>query len=116
MFQDEQGKEEESDGPKDPHPEEVNAHVDKFIELRQRLDEEVKSNVGDAQKRQKKHYDAKRQQGSYEVGSWVLLKNMRKLTKKGDKMDPNWTGPYEVAESVGSNNYRLKRVTGNNCF
>ena len=37
---------------------------------------------------------------------------MRKLTKKGDKMDPNWTGPYEVAESVGSNNYRLKRVTG----
>lgn len=104
---------ESSDVPNDPSPEEVNVHAQKFIKLRQRLDEEVKSNVGDAQKKQKKHYDAKHQQGTYKVGSLVLVKNMKKLSRKGDKMEPNWTGPYEVAECVGSNTYRLRRRDGN---
>ena len=36
------------------------------------------------------------------------MKNVRKLSKKGDKMKPNWTGPYEVVEQVGKTNYRLK--------
>lgn len=87
--------------------------MEKFIELRQRLDAEVKHNVSDAQKRQKKHYDAKHQQGTYEVGSLVLIRNMKKLSKKGDKMEPNWTGPYEVAQCIGNNNYRLRRIGGN---
>ena len=30
------------------------------------------------------------------------MKNMKKLSKKGDKMDRNWTGVYEVAECVGN--------------
>ena len=76
------------------------------------MDVEVKRNVGDAQERQKKHYDAKHQQGTYEVGSLVLIKNTKKLSKKGDKMEPNWMGPYEVAECIGSNNYRLRRIDG----
>ena len=103
---------ESSDAPNDPSPEEIEDYAKKFTDLRSRLDEEVKSNVGDAQKKQKKYYDAKHQQGTYEVGSLVLVKNMRKLTRKGGKMDPNWTGPYEVVECVGSNNYRLRRRNG----
>ena len=87
--------------------------MEKFIELQQRLDAEVKHNVGDAQKRQKKHYDAKHKQGTYEVGSLVLIRNMKKLSKKGDKMELNWTGPYEVAECIGNNNYHLRRIGGN---
>ena len=73
----------------------------------------MKANVNKTQKRQKKHYDAKHQQALFEVGQVVLVKNMKKLSKKGDKMEPNWTGPYEVAECVGSNNYRLRRRIGN---
>ena len=103
---------ESSDAPNDPSPEEIEDYAKKFTDLRSRLDEEVKSNVGDAQKKQKKYYDAKHQQGTNEVGSLVLDKNMRKLTRKGGKMDPNWTGPYEVVECVGSNNYRLRRRNG----
>lgn len=72
----------------------------------------MKANVIEAQKRQKKAYDAKHQQASFEIGQVVLVKNMKKLSKKGDKMEPNWTGPYEVAECVGNNNYRLSRRTG----
>ena len=34
---------------------------------------------------------------------------MKKLSKKGDKLKPNWFDPYEVAECLGDNNYRLKK-------
>lgn len=34
---------------------------------------------------------------------------MKKLSKKGDKMAPNWFGPYEIAEQIGSNTYRLRK-------
>ena len=88
---------------------EVDDQVRKFIELRKEIDTKVKNNVTAAQARQKLHYDARHQQGSYKVGELVLLKNMKKLSKKGDKMAPNWFGPYEIAECVGKTNYRLKR-------
>ena len=84
----------------------------KFVDLRKKLDINIKQNVKAAQARQKKQYDARHQQGSYKVGDIVLLKNMRKLSKKGDKVKPNWYGPYEVAERIGSNNYRLKKREG----
>ena len=91
-------------------------HVKKMIELRIQLDVHVKSNVKVAQERQKKHYDRRHQGGSYEVGQKVLVKNMKKLSKKGDKMAPNWFGPYEVAECVGTNTYHLKKKRGNGCL
>ena len=97
----------------DPAYEELSSYAEKLVDLRKKLDTEVKANVTEAQKRQKKHYDAKHQQALFVVRQVVLVKNMKKLSKKGDKMEPNWTGPYEVAECVGNNNYRLRRRTGN---
>ena len=47
------------------------------------------------------------------MGQVVLVKNMKKLSKKGDKMDPNWIGPYEVAKCLCKNNYHLRRRNGN---
>ena len=32
------------------------------------------------------------------VGAVVLLRNNKKLTKRGSKMEPNWIGPYVVHE------------------
>lgn len=93
--------------------EEIEAHVERFIELRKKLDVNVKQNVKIAQARQKKQYDNRHKPGSYKVGDVVLLKNMRKLSKKGDKLKPNWTGPYEIVECIGHNNYRLKKRHGN---
>ena len=63
-------------------------------------------------KRQKKLYNVKNQQSLFEIGQVVLVKNMKKLSKKGDKMEPNWTGPYKIVECIGNNNYRLRRRTG----
>lgn len=92
--------------------EDVDVYIEKFVELRKKLDVNVKQNVEVAQARQKKHYDRRHQSGSYKLGDVVLLKNMRKLSKKGDKLKPNWTGPYEVVECVGNNCYRLKSRRG----
>ena len=86
--------------------------MEKLIELRKKLDAEVKANISEAQKRQNKCYDAKHQQASFKIGQVVLVKNRKKLSKKGDKMEPNWTGPYELAECVANNNYHLRRRTG----
>ena len=81
----------------------------KLVELRKEIDPLVKKNVADAQERQKMQYDARHQQGSYKEGESVLVKNMKKVSKKGDKMEQNWLGPYEIAECVGKNSYRLRR-------
>ena len=89
----------------DPAYEEFNSYAEKLVDLRKKLDVEVKANVNETQKRQKKHYDVKHQQALFEIGQVIFVKNMKKLSKKGDKMEPNWTGPYEVAECVGNNNY-----------
>lgn len=83
-----------------------------LVDLRKKLDLKVKANVKHAQKRQKKFYDARHSQGCFTVGQKVLVRNMKKLSKKGDKMARNWTGPYTICESVGSNTYKLKRVSG----
>ena len=66
-------------------------------------------NIEVAQTRQKRYYDAKhsKDKSCYKVGALVLVKNARKLTRKGSKLEPNWTGPYQIAEVVGRGTFRL---------
>ena len=66
-------------------------------------------NIGREQERQKQHYDGKHSQNkaNYKVGALVLLKNARKLTRKGARLQPNWTGPYKISEVVGKGTVRL---------
>ena len=103
---------EEDDDDWDTTPEEVGAYAEKLIDLQKHLDVSVKSNIKAAQERQKKHYDARHLEGSYKVGQLVLLQNKKKLSRKGDKMAGNWSGPYEIAECLGDNCYRLRRSDG----
>ncbi len=90
--------------------------VKKMMQLRNQLDVQVKSNVQAAQKKQKQHYDRRHQGDSFKVGQKVLVKNMKKLSKKGDKMVSNWFGPYEVAECIGTNTYFLKKKHSQDCL
>lgn len=46
---------------------ELEARTQMMVALRKKLDEDVKKNVAAAQERQKKHYDARHQQGDYKV-------------------------------------------------
>ena len=43
-----------------------------------------------------------------QVGSTVLLRNSKRDTKKGDKMQPKWMGPYIIVASLGKSLYRIK--------
>lgn len=41
------------------------------------------------------------------VGTTVLLKNSRRETKKGDKMQPRWLGPYIIHADLGKGVYKI---------
>lgn len=66
-------------------------------------------NIQNAQGRQKKYYDAKhcKDKEMYKVGTLVLLKNSKKLSRKGSKLEPNWTGPYRINEVLKKGTFRL---------
>ena len=79
--------------------------VDKMIAIRKK----ALSNIEAAQERQKRNYDKKhgKDEKDYKVGSLVLMKNSKKLSRKGSKMEQNWLGPYRIHESAGKGTYRL---------
>lgn len=45
------------------------------------------------------------------VGSFVLLRNSKRDTKKGDKMHPKWMGPYAIVSSLGKGLYRIRNCS-----
>ena len=77
----------------------------KMIDVRKK----ALNNIKLAQARQKKNYDAKhcKDKEKYTVGTLVLLRNSKKLSRKGSKMEQNWLGPYRILENVKKNTYRL---------
>ena len=87
-------------------------HVNIMIGVRRK----ALANIGIAQERQKFYYNAKhcKDKDKYVVGAAVLLKNSKKLSRKGSKMEPNWTGPYHIHEGTGKNTYKLCRFKGTN--
>lgn len=73
---------------------------------------EALENIEAAQERQKAQYDAKHGQdkAKYKVGSLVLVKNSRKLSRKGSKMNPNWLGPYRIHQILNKGTFRLSQA------
>ena len=65
-------------------------------------------NIMKAQGRQKVYYNQVHRE-NYKVGTLVLLKNSKKLSKKGSKMEPNWIGPYLIHEVLSKGTYRLSK-------
>ena len=72
----------------------LETHISRMIEIRKK----ALQNIEAAQERQKKYYDTKhcKDKAQYKVGSLVLLFNSKKHSKKGLKLEPNWTGPYVI--------------------
>ena len=69
-------------------------------------------NLRKAQKRQKTYYDKLHSADklSYKVGTLVLVKNSKKDTKKGSKLEQNWSGPvYFIIEVLQKGTFRLAR-------
>ena len=80
---------------------------------RQKLDEVVKENIGNAQAKQKLYYDQKHGAAScFGVGSVVLLKDFTRKRRRGGKFDYRWKGPFTITGSLGKGLFKLKEVQG----
>ncbi|KAL5518000.1 hypothetical protein EMCRGX_G003661 [Ephydatia muelleri] len=74
---------------------------------RKEILENVKRNVMDAQRIQKRNYSRKRGKGShFGIGDKVLKKDFRRKKRAGGALDPKWLGPYEV---IGKGLFLVKR-------
>ncbi|XP_021354150.1 uncharacterized protein K02A2.6-like [Mizuhopecten yessoensis] len=73
-----------------------------------RCQQDAVKEVGKAQHIQKKYYDAKHFKQDLAVGEKVLVKNSRRINRKGDKIMSKWVGPYTIAECVGKGVYKLE--------
>jgi len=73
---------------------------------------EAKDNLSAAQKQQKKRYDMKHAAPTYKVGDKVLKYSRRRDTRKGDKLQPRYTGPFEIMEILGRGVYSLRDKEG----
>ena len=65
----------------------------------------VASNIQNAQTKQKVYYDRKHLRGEFQQGNLVLLRNMRKLSRKGGTTDS-----FTIAEVCGNGLYSLKNA------
>ncbi|XP_069109495.1 uncharacterized protein [Argopecten irradians] len=70
--------------------------------------EDTVSEIRKAQSIQKKYYDAKHAKQDLHIGDMVLVKNTRRINRKGDKIMSKWVGPYTIGECFGKGVYRLK--------
>ncbi len=101
-------KDEVVEEPNTSHDIKFEEHVSNMIKFRKRALE----NIQVAQKRQKGYYDAKhgKDKQLYRVGKLVLVRNCKKLSRKGSKMEPNWSGPYRIHEVLSKGTFKLSNV------
>ena len=74
------------------------------------LYQKVKENIQKAQTKQKKIYDARHKQPTFQVGDKVWWYNSRKQTRQGGKLEFNWDGSYEITEQTTRGTYKLKKA------
>ena len=91
---------------------EAQRHAARLDTIRTETFMKVASNIENAQAKQKLYYDRKHAKAEFKLGSPVLLRNMRKLSRKGGKMDDEWIGPFTIAEVCDKGLYLLKNEHG----
>ena len=67
--------------------------------------------LNEAQLRQKRYADLKRQEDHFQVGDLVFLstKNLQKQTAGvAPKLQPKFVGPYEIIKALGNSAYKLQ--------
>ena len=72
----------------------------------------AQENITKEQGKQKKRYDLKHSAPTFSVGDRVLRYNRRRQTRKGDKLEKRFLGPYIIAEIMGKGVYRLTTMGG----
>lgn len=48
-----------------------------------------------------------------EFGAGTLVRNSKRDSKKGDKMQQKWLGPYAIVSKMGNDLYQIKKTSTN---
>ena len=78
-----------------------------MLDLRERLNDTLKlakEQLESSQARQKKHFDKKTKARRFSPGDKVLVL----LPTDANKLLVQWKGPYDIINSVGLNDYKVK--------
>ena len=92
----------------------VKSYMHRMVELREAFEKEVTVNIKLAQKKQKKDYDHRQGLGGvpFAEGDMVLLRDLRRLDRKGGKSKKPWLGPYKVSEIFENHTVALETEDG----
>ena len=88
-------------------------------QVKQEVEEIATKNLAKAQEQQKRNFDKSGVAPAMKVGQTVLLKNSRKLTCKGGKLQKSWSKPHVIAEVLPKGRYvidRLKKTYNRSCL
>ena len=91
-----------------PH-EEIFSELENVCEL---IHQSCAANISTSQARQAKNYDARHRGAPLQVGDLIMNYNTKAKQRKGDRMAPNWTGPYTIIKVHKNGNYSVKNSKG----
>ena len=87
----------------------IQLNIPKMQEERIKLLDQAKSNILQAQKKQKELFDKKNAKPlHYSVGQLVLKKDFTRTKSKGGKLKERYTGPYEITQAITRGVFQLK--------
>ena len=98
--------------PMDPQSNELEKRSKVMEDIQNKMYKKAKTNIQQAQDRQKKQYDKRRCPTLFKCGDKVLHKNMVRNDRKGGRFIERWNGPYRILECLGKNTYRLQNSDG----
>ena len=94
---------------------ETRSYEEIFSELEQvrvLIHDSCAANISTAQAKQAKDYDACHRGAPLQVGDLIMNYNTKAKQRKGDRMAPNWTGPYTILKVHKNGNYSVKNSKG----
>ena len=80
--------------------------------VRELIHQSCAANISTSQARQVKDYDARHRGAPLQVGDLIMNYNTKAKQRKGDRMAPNWTGPYTIIKVHSNGNYTVKNLKG----
>lgn len=94
--------------------EEVQRNLENILQVQALVHEEAERNILKAQARYKKDYEVRHgKKLTFKPGDKVLVWNLRRADRKGDKSKLPWEGPYTVKRNVeGKGLYELLKESG----
>ena len=79
-----------------------------MMNIRDQVKVQAIKNIEKAQERQKKSQDAKQQPLRFKEGDIVLLRNLRKVARKGGKLERAWSGPFTISKVLPKGLFNLR--------